>query len=156
MPPAHVPATDPTVEDLEELIESTVALRRQLVTHEAVCRRILAEVEDQVPIGCVLPAVRADRWRAAVTDAIKGFESTRHRVRLDLVGMSLDDGMTIAEIARSWGVSRQLASRWVQGAVALRGPCAGPFDGDFDGPFDGEATAQRSSTGTPADRRGPP
>ena len=122
--------------DLEELIESTVALRHRLVTHEVVCRRILAEVQHDTAIGCVLPAVRADRWRAAVTDAIKGFEASRHRVRLDLVGMSLDEGMTIAEIARSWGVSRQLASRWVHEALARTGAFGGTFDEALDGAFD--------------------
>jgi len=128
------PPTESAVADLEELIESTVALRHRLVTHEAVCRRILDEVQHRAAIGCVLPAVRADRWRAAVTDAIKGFEVTRHRVRLDLVGMSLDEGMSIAEIARSWGVSRQLASRWAHEALVAReadeerddGPCVDP------------------------------
>lgn len=133
MPLGSATRTESAVADLEELIESTVALRHQLVTHEAVCRRILDEVRHEVAIGCVLPAVRADRWRAAVTDAMKGFEVTRHRVRLDLVGMSLDEGMTIAEIARSWGVSRQLASRWVQEALVLRGPCDGSGGGAFDG-----------------------
>ena len=114
---------------LEELLESTGELRRQLATHESTCRRVLAEVQGQVPIGCLLPAVGADTWRAAMTDAIKGFETSRHRARLALVAMSLDDGMSIAEIARSWGVSRQLASRWVHEAAA-RGDLVGRIDPD--------------------------
>lgn len=150
-PPTPAPGTDTAVTGLVEQIESTVALRLQLVTHEAVCRQVLAEVQGQVPIGCVLPAVRADRWRASVTDAIKGFESTRHRVRLDLVGMSLDEGMTIAEIARAWGVSRQLASRWVQEALALRGPCGASVDGPVDGRFAGSADGP--TDGVPAPGR---
>ena len=119
-PLAGAPLRDSAAVGLGELIESTEALRRQLDAHEAVCRSVLSDVQSRQPIGCVLSAARADNWRATVTDAIKGFETTRHHVRLVLVAMSLDDGMSIAEVARSWGVSRQLASRWVQEAAPLR------------------------------------
>jgi hypothetical protein len=130
------PLTVEAANGLEGLIESTVALRRELVTHEAVCRRVLSDVQVGLPMGCVLPAVAADTWRSALTDAIKGFEMTRHHARLVLVAMSLDEGCTIAEVARTWGVSRQLASRWVQEAASLR-PAVVPEDQPLglDGPL---------------------
>jgi len=112
--PLSGPRHDEVAGGLEELIEATRFLRRQLDVHEAACRRVLADVEDGVPIGSALSGVRADNWRSAVTAAIQRFEATRHRSRLALVAMSLDDGASISEIARTWGVSRQLASRWVQ------------------------------------------
>ena len=118
------PLTDLAATGLEELIESTVELRRQLITHETLCRRVLADVRDHAAVGCTLSAVRVDRWRSAVTESIREFETVRHRTRLVLVAMSLDEGMSIAEIARSWGVSRQLASRWVREAATLRAPGA--------------------------------
>ncbi len=105
---------------MEELIGSTVFLRRQLVTQEAVCRKVLSDVQDDVPVGCLLQEVHTDTWRPALTEAIKGFEIVRHRVRLVLVAMAIDEGMSIADIAKHWGVSRQLASRWVQECVAAR------------------------------------
>jgi|GEM_PF-1229533 len=117
------PLPDLAAAGLEGLIDSTVALRRELVTHEAVCRRVLSDVQGGIPMGCVLPAVQADNWRSAMTDAIKRFEMTRHHARLVLVAMSLDEGCSIAEVARTWGVSRQLASRWVQEAASLRPTC---------------------------------
>lgn len=114
---------------LEGLIESTVALRRELVTHEAVCRRVLSDVQDGHTMGSVLPAVQADTWRSALTDAMKGFEMTRHHARLVLVAMSVDEGCSIADIARTWGVSRQLASRWVQEAATMRAVAVVAVDG---------------------------
>ena len=114
------PLADLASAGLEGLIDSTMVLRRELVTHEAVCRRVLSDVQGGIPMGCVLSAVQAHNWRSAMTDAMKGFEITRHRARLVLVAMSLEEGCSIAEIARTWGVSRQLASRWVQEAVAMR------------------------------------
>ena len=120
------PLADLASAGLEGLIDSTVELRRQLVIHEAVCRRVLSDVRSGLPMGCVLPAVQADNWRSDLTDAMKGFEVTRHHARLVLVAMSLEEGCSIAEIARTWGVSRQLASRWVQ-EVATMLPI---YDGD--------------------------
>jgi len=130
-PLTHAPLTRAPLPELasaglEGLIDSTVTLRRELVTHEAVCRRVLSDVQRGLPMGCVLPSVQADTWRSALTEAIKGFEMTRHHARLVLVAMSLEEGCTIAEVARTWGVSRQLASRWVQEAATMRSP----FDGD--------------------------
>ena len=125
-PLTHAPLPELASAGLEGLIDSTVTLRRELVTHEAVCRRVLSDVQRGLPMGCVLPSVQADTWRSALTEAIKGFEMTRHHARLVLVAMSLEEGCTIAEVARTWGVSRQLASRWVQETATMRSP----FDGD--------------------------
>ncbi len=105
---------------IEELIGATSVLRSELNTHEDTCRRVLDEVRVDHEITGVLPEVQADSWRAAVTDAIRGFEAARHRVRLLLVAIEIEEGRTIGEVARSWGVSRQLASRWVQESATLR------------------------------------
>ncbi len=125
MPLTGIPLRSSASSGLEELIEVTAALRRQLAVHESLCRRVLADVDGQVPVGRALTEVRADSWRSTVTTAIQEFEVTRHRARLALVAMSLQDGMSIAEIARAWGVSRQLASRWVQECRLLHPSCDG-------------------------------
>jgi len=106
---APVPVADivPVSTGIETLIERTAALRRELEDHEVTCRRILAHVAGDASIGWVLSEVGADRWRSSVTEAIQAFETSRHAVRISLVALS------VAEVARSWGVSRQLASRWV-------------------------------------------
>jgi transposase-like protein len=41
-------------------------------------------------------------------------------VRLLLVAIEVEEGRSIGDVARSWGVSRQLASRWVQESTRLR------------------------------------
>jgi len=111
--PVAVADIVPVSTGIETLIERTAALRRELEDHEVTCRRILAHVAGDASIGWVLSEVGADRWRSSVTEAIQAFETSRHAVRISLVALSVADGMTIAEVARSWGVSRQLASRWV-------------------------------------------
>lgn len=106
---------------IEELISATAILRSELTTHEAVCYQLLDEVRVDHELSGVLPAIRADTWRSAVTDAIRGFEAARHHVRLLLVAMEVNEGLSIGEVAKSWGVSRQLASRWVQESATLEG-----------------------------------
>jgi len=105
---------------IEELIGATSVLRSELNVHEDTCRKVVDEVRVDHEITGVLPEVRADSWRAAVTDAIRGFEAARHRVRLLLVAIEIEEGRSIGDVARSWGVSRQLASRWVQESTTLR------------------------------------
>ena len=105
---------------IEELIGATSVLRSELNAHEATCRKVLDEVRIDHEITGVLPQVQADTWRSAVTDAIRNFEAARHRVRLLLVAIEVEEGRSIGEVARSWGVSRQLASRWVQESAGLR------------------------------------
>ncbi len=105
---------------IEELIGATAILRSELNGHEVICRRLLNEVRVDHDMTGVLPDIHADSWRSAVTDAIRGFEAARHRVRLLLVAIEIEEGLSIGEVAKSWGVSRQLASRWVQESATLR------------------------------------
>lgn len=108
------PLKQSTAEALEELIGVTSVLRSELNAHEVICRKLLSEVRVDHEITRVLPEIHAETWRSAVSDAIRGFEAARHRVRLLLVAIEVEEGGSIGEVAKSWGVSRQLASRWVQ------------------------------------------
>jgi len=104
---------------IEELIGATSVLRSELNTHETICRKVLDEMRVNRKITGVLPDVRADAWRAAITNALRRFEAARHRVLLVLVAIQVQEGRSIGEVAKAWGVSRQLASRWVQESSGL-------------------------------------
>jgi len=106
---------------IEELIGVTSILRSELDDHEGICRMLLTEVRVDHQITGVLPQIHADTSRSAVTDAIRGFEAARHRVRLLLVAIEVEEGESIGDVARSWGVARQLASRWVQESTTVVG-----------------------------------
>jgi len=59
----------------------------------------------------------APEMRVELTDAMSSFERARHRVRVALVALLGQDHETsTAEIGRSLGISRQLASRLAQEA----------------------------------------
>ena len=120
--PVAGPLRAPATTAVERLLESTQRLQQQLVAHEDVCHQILTDVRGDVPIDSLLAEVGADRWRSSVTNAVQSFEMSRHALRLVLVAMAVADGMSIAEIARTWGVSRQLASRWVRETREMTDP----------------------------------
>jgi hypothetical protein len=114
------PVRDAAVARLGELIEVARSLREDLVVQETICRRILDDVGNGLPVTDSLPAAGVGEWRPVMTESVKAFEIVRHRARLELVAMAIGEGMTITDVARMWNVSRQLASRWVQ-ECAVRG-----------------------------------
>jgi hypothetical protein len=59
----------------------------------------------------------ADRSRD-LTRILSEFEQSRREIRTAVVAAAVDDGMTITEIADIFGVSRQLANRFVKEARA--------------------------------------
>ena len=71
--------------------------------------------------------------RRESVDALNGLEQARHRLRLAAMAGCLAAGMSIGELARQWGFSRQLAARY---ASEVRGEQAeaANADGDRSGP----------------------
>ena len=54
--------------------------------------------------------------RRTVSDAMAGFEAARHRFRLALVAVAVDNGYSTARIGEAFAFSRQLASRYLKEA----------------------------------------
>jgi hypothetical protein len=59
----------------------------------------------------VLVDLNAAERRQEVNDAIEGFESARHAVRLSFFALGRTQGATPTSVGRALGISRQLASR---------------------------------------------
>ena len=114
------PLKQSTATALESLIGVTSMLRSELNAHEVICRKLLSEVRIGHRVTGMLPEIHADTWRSTVTDAIRDFEAARHRVRLLLVAIEVEEGESIGGVAKGWGVSRQLASRWVQESATIQ------------------------------------
>ena len=59
----------------------------------------------------VLIDLKAAERRQEINDAIEGFESARHAVRLAFFALGRTQGATPTSVGRALGISRQLASR---------------------------------------------
>jgi hypothetical protein len=68
--------------------------------------------------------------RLAVSDALNSFEAARHRYRLALVALAVDNGMTARQIGDAFAFSRQMASRYLKEAKARWPALESPFDHD--------------------------
>jgi hypothetical protein len=59
----------------------------------------------------ILVSLHAAERRQEINDAIEGFESARHAVRLAFFALGRRQGDTPTSVGRALGISRQLASR---------------------------------------------
>lgn len=64
----------------------------------------------------VLEPSNSGAIRQEVSDVVIDFEAARHRFRLALVAVAVDNGMNAREIGESFAFSRQLASRYLKEA----------------------------------------
>jgi AraC-like DNA-binding protein len=108
---AHDPLRDRAIDDLDELIAAAADARKALRSYQTVLeknRRHLAEDRRASDMAARFD-VRA--VRAALTDQLDRVERARGASRRSLWRLQASEGTTIAEIARMWGLSRQLISR---------------------------------------------
>jgi hypothetical protein len=59
--------------------------------------------------------------RRELTETLDAFEAARHQARLAIFSLALDQGTSISGMARTLGVSRQLASRLAAEAKSVEG-----------------------------------
>jgi hypothetical protein len=104
-------ARDDAIAKMEAHIVSSQELRAHLRHHESVCRRLQKCLESESDLHTALQAIESDQWREELTSSLDEFEHRRHVARLALIAVGLNQGMSIGEVGRSWGFSRQLAAR---------------------------------------------
>ena len=77
----------------------------------------VATVHAGLVMEYLVPAIGGTA-RRNVSDRVTEFESARHRFRLALVAVALDNGMSAVQIGAAFEFSRQLASRYLKEARA--------------------------------------
>ncbi|MGH9045843.1 MAG: hypothetical protein ACRDVW_00845 [Acidimicrobiales bacterium] len=102
---------------MEEAIRRT---RAQLKFMETVMRRARTLVEGGRGATEVADLVGAAQARAATSDVIREVQAARHRAQQAQFKLAAAEGGSMAEIARAWGVSRQLVSRMVKEPMPRR------------------------------------
>jgi hypothetical protein len=105
---------DEAARDLEVLISAVDELGERLRATRENYTVVQRSLEAGEAIAGALQGVGADETRQALTAVLDDFERVRHVSRLSLIAADLEEGSTINEISRTWGISRQLASRYVK------------------------------------------
>jgi translation initiation factor 2B subunit (eIF-2B alpha/beta/delta family) len=109
-----------SIRTLREMEEAIVRTRDQLKTMEMMMRRVRRMIESGKGAGDVARANNAAAARAATSEIIREVQAARHRAQQAQFKLAAAEGSTMAEIARGWGVSRQLVSRMVKEPTARR------------------------------------
>jgi hypothetical protein len=105
---------------IEELVDCSTLLRQTLQRYERAMTKIAGHLERGEPGVSAARGTGIPTQRRQVTEAIEEFEAARHQLRLALFALGREEGASIAEIGRTLGISRQLASR-LAGEAADRG-----------------------------------
>jgi hypothetical protein len=104
------------LQDVRDLLECARSLRSDLRAKEASYRRVVKHLEAGTGVAEVMQLVGTDEARQELTEALDRFEHCRHKSRLSLTAVGLEEGMTIGQLGRAWGFSRQLAARYAREA----------------------------------------
>ena len=91
-------------------LEQTMARTQQVLTDAGAAYGTLrSRVSEKVPVADAFSDM-AMPW-AAVAAQLDDLERARHRVRTAVFALGLAEGMTIGQLGRLYGFSRQLAAR---------------------------------------------
>lgn len=96
---------------IEETMAASEALREHLKQGERIGRKMVSALEQGTPISEAVEAAgkHPAELRQTSQDLLGNYESRSHRMCEFFMLASLDEGLSIGEIARKLGVSRQLA-----------------------------------------------
>jgi len=111
---------DEAIRSIGEMEEAILATRNQLKVMETVMRRGRKMLESGRGASEVATVNHAAEARAATSEIIRRVQGARHRAQQAQFKLAAAEGATMAEIARGWGVSRQLVSRMVKEPMPRR------------------------------------
>ena len=104
------------LESYDEATESIEHLARMLRSTRTNNRRTRSQLEKGSSIRDVFSAIPTGDLRQSLTRAMADVEAARHKARRMAFARGLEEGMSIGELARMWGFSRQLAARFAKEA----------------------------------------
>ena len=107
---------DAVVHDIHRLMDSGEELRELILDSRKGFEAGLKMLDEGVSMPKALASLNTAARRVRMTELLSEFEDCRHRLRLSITTAGLDEGMTIGDIGRAFGVSRQLASRFAKEA----------------------------------------
>ena len=104
---------------LQCMVELRVVMLETVVALTSLIRENNA-LTEALRSGTVVMDILHSRNAAQTVDVMTAMtaklESARHNARVAMFGAAIEEGATIADLARVTGMSRQLASRYVQEA----------------------------------------
>lgn len=107
---------DRVIRSLEALIEADEDIRRRIRANEVLLRRSIRELRKGSSIAETMEAAHTGFGRQSVNEGLDALTAARHELRLAVTAAGIAEGMSIGDLGRAWGISRQLASRFAREA----------------------------------------
>jgi hypothetical protein len=104
------------LDSVDEFVEVCAQFRQTLRSVTASNRKVRVLVEEGRPVREVLAAIPTSAIRKTMTKQIEELEAARHNVRKAVFALGLNEGLSIGELGRLMGFSRQLASTYAKEA----------------------------------------
>jgi len=101
---------------VDTFVETCDRFRKTLRSVAASNRRVRSLVEEGGPVRDVLAAIPTSAIRKTMTQQIEELEAARHNVRKAVFALGLNEGLSIGELSRLMGFSRQLAATYAKEA----------------------------------------
>ena len=111
-----VDARSTAVADVNALIETVDGLQDQLLQARAAYGVVLERLSQKTTVRQALHDGDVSATRSSMTTAMERFETARRVSRISLVLADLAEGSSITSVSETWGISRQLVSRYVSAA----------------------------------------
>lgn len=100
----------------ESLLEALAGLREAVRGAEAATKRALAMVDKGVDAEVALAEIHPSSVRHSLNEALDAAEQARHEMRVLVFAVLLERGVSVSELARAFGFSRQMAARYAKEA----------------------------------------
>ena len=109
-------STQEAAQSVERLLEALVEARQAIRDTEVALRRALRKADQGADVAKAIVAANPAQARQRVNDALVAVEQRRHDVRRTVFAAAMEDGMSISDLSKAWGFSRQMAARYAKEA----------------------------------------
>jgi DNA-directed RNA polymerase sigma subunit (sigma70/sigma32) len=111
--------SDQLVREIAVLVETTEAVRDVLGRYKRANAKLAKRIERGESVLEAFDGLAGTmRRHRELTEALAELEAARHQVRVALFALSTAQGVSLSEVGRRLGISRQLASRLAAEAEA--------------------------------------
>jgi hypothetical protein len=107
-----------TLAALRDFEAACATARQTLRSTQTAVTRVRRQLERDDPLAPVILKNGVAAHRVELTDTLAALEEARRHMRMACFRLGLQEGASIGELARLWGFSRQLASRYAHEALA--------------------------------------
>jgi hypothetical protein len=100
-----------TLTALDAVLESVKQARRALRQTETAYRQFRRRIEKRSSISQAFSGLGIPERRREINVGLDALEHSRHEARRAIIAQGLSEGLSLGQLARLWGVSRQLITR---------------------------------------------